>query len=197
MITFCSDIPIGSTIEIIPYALTPDVLGGFYYQQYPLSTPITTTYTGSTLAYNFSELPEMPVGGYKFKFRYLTSVFAFIETELSNVVNISNACYVPIVPPLGNISYIIITGIEVLSIINNQRNIRLTYISDLSVTFMGITLLAQPLTDILPPYTQDYFLQTQNGYVDVTLANNSISGSNAVYDIRLTTLGIISNTVFS
>jgi len=195
--TLFSDIPIGSTIEIIPYVLTPDVLGGFYYQQYPLSTPITTTYTGSTLAYNFSELPEMPVGGYKFKFRYLTSVFAFIETELSNVVNISNACYVPIVPPLGNVSYIIITGIEVLSIINNQRNIRITYISDLSVTFMGITLLAQPLTDILPQYTQDYFLQPQNGYVDVTLANNSINGSNAVYDIRLTTLGIISNTVFS
>jgi len=195
--TLIASIPIGSTIEIIPYALTPDVLGGFYYQQYPLATPITATYTGSTLSYNFSELPEMPVGGYKFKFRFTSSVFQIVETELSNVVNISNACYLPIIPPLGNVSYIIITGIEVLSIINNQRNIRITYISDLSVAFMGITLVAQPLTDILPQYNQDYFLQPQNGYVDVTLANNSINGSNAVYDIRLTALGIISNTVFS
>jgi len=191
-----SNIPIGSTIEIIPYALTADGLGGVIYAPYPLSTPITAIYTGATLSYNFSELPEMPTGGYKFKFRYTTSVFQIVESELSNVVNIVNSCYVP-VAPTPDLSYITITDVQTLSIVGSIRNVRITYESDLSVAFMPLSAVAYPTTNILPPTSQAYFLQTQNGFVDIALGNNSIGGGIAFYNLQLEALGVTSNIATS
>jgi hypothetical protein len=194
--TLFSDVPTGATLEIIPYALTPDGLGGVIYAPYPLSTPITATYTGSILAYNFSELPEIPVGGYKFKFRFTSSVFQIVETELSQVVNIVNVCYNP-VAPTPDLSYITITNVQTLSIVGSIRNVRITYISDLSVTFMPLSAVAYPTTNILPPTSQAYFLQTQNGFVDIALGNNSIGGGIAFYNLQLEALGVTSNIATS
>lgn len=195
--TLLSDIPIGSTIEIIPYALTSDGLGGVIYAPYTTDEPILITYTGSTLAYNFSQLPEMPVGGYKFKFRYTISVFQIVESELSNVVNIVNSCYVP-VAPTPDLSYITITDVQTLSIVGNRRNVRVSYISDLSVATMALTINAVGVTLFasLNSLSQTFPFATQNSFVDINLLNNAFTET-CQYQIQLSALGVTSNIATS
>jgi hypothetical protein len=191
--TIATDVPIPSNIEIIPYALTPDGSGGTFYAPVTLATPIIVSLTGSALSYIFDQLPPV-AGGYKFKFRYNLDSFYFIESNFSNVLGIDGACYVPQDP---NLSYITITDVETLSIVGNLRNVRITYESDLSTSVMGITAIANSVTDVLPPYSEGFFLQPQNGYVDILIGNYSISGGVAFYNLQLQALGVTSNTATS
>ena len=194
--TLISDIPIGSDIEIVPYCLTPDGLGGTYFAPYPLVTPITATYTGATLTYDFSQLPFM-IGGYKFKITYRTSIFEIVESNFSEIVNIDGACYFPIAPT-PNLSFITITNVVTTSVVGNRRNVRVSYISDLSVTTMTLTLNANGVTLFasLNSLAETFFSAPQNSFVDINLLDNAL-GEVCQYQINLSALGITSNIAVS
>lgn len=196
--TLFTDIPVGSEIEIIPYCLTPDGIAGFYYAPYPLTTPITATYTGSSFSYTFNELPAMPFGGWKFKFVYRISLFEIIESNFSNILEIDGACYIPTAPPTPNLSYITITNVQTLSVVGNRRNVRVTYNSNLSVATMALTLNATGVTLFasLNSLSQTFPFATQNSYVDINLLDNAL-GEVCQYQIQLQALGVTSNTATS
>lgn len=192
-----TDIPLLSNVEIIPYCLTADAIGGVFYAPYPLDTPIiiSLTSTGS-ISYNFSQLPEM-VGGWKFKFRYATSVFSYLESNLTNILNITNSCYFPVAPTI-NLSYITITNIETISIdALNGRTVRITYISDLTTGRMNLTAIGTSLSNTLPPSSANNMLAYQNGTIDISFPNFAISGGLSIYSLQLNALGVFSNTVIS
>jgi hypothetical protein len=194
--TLISDIPIGSDIEIVPYCLTPDGLGGTYFAPYPLATPITANYTGATLTYNFSQLPFM-LGGYKFKITYRTSIFEIVESNFSEIVNIDGACYFPIAPT-PNLSFITITNVVTTSVVGNRRNVRVSYISDLSVATMTLTLNANGVTLFasLNSLAETFFSAPQNSFVDINLLDNAL-GEVCQYQITLSALDITSNIAVS
>ena len=199
LVTFdiTSNIPAGSTIELIPYSLIQDVLGGTVYA--PYTTPqILVSLTTPTLTYSFSQLPEMTLGGWKFKIVYRPSLFELVESNLSDVVNLIDSCYIPVAPPTPILSYLIITGVETISIINNRRLVRVTYISDLSITAMPLTLQAvgiTPFAIINSNHTKDN-TATQKGTIDVELLNGFYTEI-CQYQLYLTSLGVQSNTAIS
>lgn len=181
-------------ILIQPYAITPDGAGGFYYA--PYGEPIPATLSGNEVVHVFTELPEMLFGGYKFKLVYFENLFQLAESNLyDTVINISGSCYVapPTAPP--TLSYITITEVETLSIINggNLRNVRVHYVSDLSDAFMNLLLTATNLTFVGFITTANNILASQNGYIDILLANNALSGGPAFYNLQLSSMGINSN----
>ena len=181
-------------ILIQPYALTPDGAGGFYYA--PYGQPIPATLSGNEITHVFTELPEMIFGGYLFKLLYFENLFQLTESNLyDTVINISGSCYVapPTAPP--SLSYITITEVETLSIINggNLRNVRVHYVSDLSDAFMNLILTATNLTFVGFITTANNVLASQNGYIDILLANNALSGGPAFYNLQLSSMGINSN----
>ena len=199
LVTFdiTSNIPAGSTIELIPYSLIQDVLGGTVYAPYTTSQ-ILVSLTTPTLTYSFSQLPEMTLGGWKFKIVYRPSLFELVESNLTDVVNLIDSCYIPVAPPTPNLSYLIITGVETISIINNRRLVRITYISDLSITTMPLTLNAAGITPfaiINSNHTIDN-TASQNGTIDVELLNGFYTEI-CKYQLYLTSLGVQSNTAIS
>ena len=194
--TIFTDAPIPSNVQIVPYALTPDGIGGFYYAEYALSAPIVATIAGSgSLVYTFTELPAQPIGGYIFKLRYYLDAFNYVESGFSNQLNVDGACYVPVAPPTPDLSYLKITSIEVLSIVGGNRNLRINYISDLSLTDMPIT--ANWWMFLGATFNQLFILQPQNGYVDITVANLGLGGTPVFWQIQLSALGVNSNIATS
>lgn len=190
--TIVTDVPIPSDIEIIPYALTPDGLGGSYYAPVTLATPIIVSLTGSTLSYTFDQLPPV-IGGYKFKFRYNVDAFTFVESNLSNVLTIDGACYVA---PDPDLSYITITDIETVSVIAGVRKIRVTYTSDLSLSDMSLQIQASSFYPSFAFYTANNFTAPASGTMDIDVPN-ALGSSLFTYSVVLSALGVTSNIATS
>lgn len=190
--TIVTDVPIPSDIEIIPYALTPDGLGGSYYAPVTLATPIIVSLTGSTLSYTFDQLPPV-VGGYKFKFRYNIDAFTFVESNLSNILTIDGACYIA---PDPDLSYITITDIETVSVIAGVRKIRVTYTSDLSLSDMSLQIQASSFYPSFAYYTANDFMAPASGTIDIDVPN-ALGSSLFTYSVVLSALGITSNIATS
>jgi hypothetical protein len=190
--TIVTDVPTPSDIEIIPYALTPDGLGGSYYAPVTLATPIIVSLTGSTLSYTFDQLPPV-IGGYKFKFRYNVDAFTFVESNLSNVLTIDGACYVA---PDPDLSYITITDIETVSVIAGVRKIRVTYTSDLSLSDMSLQIQASSFYPSFAFYTANNFTAPSSGNMDIDVPN-ALGSSLFTYSVVLSALGVTSNIATS
>lgn len=187
-----TDLPLSCDVEIIPYALTPDGLGGLYYAPVVLGAPIVVSLTGSTLSYNFNQLPPV-FGGYKFKIKYSPNTFTFVESNFSNILEIADSCYVA---PAPELSYITITGIETISVIAGMRRIRITYTSDLVPPYMHLQLRASSFYPSFNFYTEDNSTAGPSGYIEVDVPN-ALGGALYTYSIVLTALGITSNIATS
>lgn len=193
--TLTTNIAQPSEVQIIPYCLTPDGIGGFYYAPYPLSTPITATMNSNQVVYSFSELPEMGFGGWKFLIRYTSSVFEMVDTQLTDVINLPGTCYVPTAPPTPSLSFLIITEVETLVVTGNVRKVKVTYLSDLTDATMVLTLSAigglagfvEPIQNLFAP---------ASGTMIINL-NHSFGGTVFQYNLTLSALGVTSNTAIT
>ena len=111
----------------------------------------------------------------------------------SNVISANNFGVCSFTPPAPTLTTLTITSIQTLSIVGGQRNIRVNYTSDLTTGTMHLICSAFNLG---APFNTDFYFATQNGYVDITVANMGLSGV-AVWSITLSALGITSNTMTS
>ncbi|WP_298118112.1 hypothetical protein [Flavobacterium sp.] len=185
-----TNLPQPTEVFIQPYSLSPDGLGGFYFA--PVGEPISATLNSNQVIHNFTEIPPS-WSSYKFMIFYNgSSVFEQINTSLSDVVPVSTSCYVSTAPN-PTLSTIQITNISRVLLGGNVRKITLTYESDLSDTYMALTLSASGFT-YTPPVTNMF--STQNGTFEIELPH-LFYGSINVYQLQLSALSITSNIVTS
>jgi len=152
-----------------------------------LPNPATDYYDSVISATTNSITVTVPDGG-------MWSFILSVGGINSNLVSANNYGVCSFVPPTPTITTLTITSVETLSIVGGTRNIRVHYTSDLT---SGIMHLVSTAFNIGAPFTNDFYFATQNGYIDLTVANIGLSGGAAVWSITLSALGITSNTVTS
>ncbi|MBA4154160.1 hypothetical protein, partial [Flavobacterium sp.] len=188
--TIDTNIPQPVEVKLIPHTFTPDGIGGFFYA--PYGDPIIVTLESNQIVHTFTELPEQYFGGYKFKVRYDEGIFQLFESNLSELINIPGSCY--ITPP-GLLTYILITNVQTIAILNNgtTRRIRVDYTSDLSIATILLRMYTTNLQFFtgLPIVTENYFAPPSGSFeVEVphlnfgVLASYSLQIKNAQFNVN-------------
>lgn len=181
-----TDIPQPTNVNIIVLQKVYDIFGGSYFSQHSI---IDGNLNSNEIVKTFESL----VGGiYKFKIQYSPLFSSLTETEFTNEITIAGSCYVP---PPATLTYITITNLETISVSNNSRKIRATYISDLSVDTMGLTISAVGGLINIPTQNTNYFAQ-QNGIIEVDVPH-SFYGSVYQYQVSLISGSVTSNIAIS
>lgn len=111
-------------IEIIPYTIASGPVGDLYWQPYPMAQPFYGSLINNQVVFISDFLPSN-FFGYRFLLKYVDDAYNQITTELSNVLMITEDCYTP---PAG--TFITITNIVTLSVINNRRSIKIFFDTD-------------------------------------------------------------------
>lgn len=184
-----SNLPANTPVKIIPYIAIFNPLA-----EYVPSNIIIDGVLNGLLLLQVS-ISQLPPAIYKFRIYYNENTF----TELSQSITINGACYAPI-SPTPNITYITITKVETISIgtangLLNQRQIKITYVSDLNL--QDVSMKATSNGQYLLNKTDTNLYATQNGSFTIFNDHLDFNGFPNVYSIDLTALQVTSNTVQS
>lgn len=152
-----------------------------------LPNPDTDFYDSTIIVTSNIILVTVPDGGF---WSFMLSVGGVD----SNIYSASNLGVCTYVPPVQSLNSITITSVETLSVVGGTRNIRVHYTSDLNTGTMHLICTA---LNIGSPFTFDFYLATQNGSVDIAVANTGLGGGIAVWTIQLQAFLIFSNTITS
>ena len=187
-----SNLPAGTPVKIMPYIaiFSPFTLLAEYF---PSNIIFDSVYNGTTI--DPVSISQLPPAIYKFRIYYNENTF----TELSQSITIDGSCYFPI-SPTPNITYITITKVETLSIgtsngLLNQRQIKITYISDLNLP--DVSMKATSNGQYILNKTDTNLYATQNGSFTIFNEHLDYNGFPNVYSIDLNALQVTSNTVQS
>ena len=184
-----SNLPVGTPVKIMPYILTFNPLEAYV----PYNVIIDGIFNGTTV--DPVSISQLPPAIYKFRIYYNENTF----TELSQSIQIDSSCYFPI-SPTPNITYITITKVETLSIgtangLLNQRQIKITYISDLNLPNVSMKATSTSIGQL--GKVDVNLFATQNGSFTIFNDHLDLNGFPNVYSIDLNALQVTSNTVQS
>jgi hypothetical protein len=171
-------------VQIVPFTLQSDGIGGFGWSEIFITPPILATLTGNSVTFNISQL-EYLLLGYKFMIRKNIAFNEPVVSNLSEIIVLDGSCFVAF-PSNG--TEVTITNVETLSISGFNRTIRVFYESD----FVGNWEFILYVYQFGVSYQVNGFATTPNGFKDINIQQGNTFASNVRIDA-----GSISSNVYS
>jgi hypothetical protein len=182
-LTVTTDLPQPTTVDIIPFTFQDNGFGGFGWNEYFVTPPITGTLDDNEVTFSISQLP-FNILGYKFMIRKSFEFNIPILSNLTDAIAIDGSCFAPF-PTNG--TTITITNIETLFINGFNRTIRVFYTSD----FVGNWDFILYVYSFGVSYSVTVNASSPNGFADINIQQGNTFPSNVRIDS-----GSISSNVF-
>jgi hypothetical protein len=182
-LTIDTDLVQPTLVDIIPFTFQANTVGGFGWNEYIVSPPITGTLSGNTVTFSVSQLPANGLG-YRFMVR---KIVFFNDPALSNLTDpiiLDGSCFVAF-PDNG--TEITITDVQTLFISGFNRTIRVFYTSD----FVGNWDFTLFVYQFVVSYSITVNATAPNGFVDINIQQGNTFDSNVRIDS-----GSISSNIF-